>query len=98
MHAVGLDGFRCGWVAVWIDDDGSRDFELIDHINQVTNYRPRLALIDIPIGLNNTFRACDLKARELLGPCRSRVFLGARRFLLQPDLMSDYERANKFAK
>ena len=98
MRVVGVDGFRRGWVTVWIHNNGSRDFELIEHISQVTKYHPRLALIDIPIGLNDTFRACDLAAREVLGACRSRVFLGTRRFLLQPEVMADFERANNFAK
>jgi len=98
MRIIGLDGFRNGWVAVWIDSDGSRDFELIEHISLITKHRPQLALIDIPIGLNDTFRACDLAAREMLGACRSRVFLGARRFLLQPELIVDYKKANSFAK
>src|SRR6476661_7989565 len=95
---VGLDGFKGGWIAVWIDGDGSRGFELIEHVSFIIQYRLRLALIDIPIGLNNAYRACDLAAREMLGPCRNRVFLGARRFLLQPELIDDFERANRLAK
>src|SRR3974390_1081754 len=56
-------------------------------------------MIDMPIGLPDSgYRDCDLSARRMLGKARNRVFLGARRFLLQQDLMADYPTAHATAK
>jgi predicted RNase H-like nuclease len=67
---LGLDGFRFGWVAAWIDDRGQHGFD----------YSPGLTrLLAMPIGLKTEgYRTCDLRAREMVGPA---VFLGARRGL-----------------
>ncbi len=55
-----------------------------------------MVVIDIPIGLPESGRrACDLKARAMLGPRRSSVFTGVRRPLLA---MSGYEEANAWGK
>jgi predicted RNase H-like nuclease len=98
MRVFGLDGCRSGWIAVWIDETDARGFELLSHISALLNHKPKLVLIDIPIGLHNAYRACDLAAREMLGASRSRVFLGARRFLLRPRLIQSYSKANQEAK
>ncbi len=76
---LGLDGFRWGWVAVWIADNGDHDFDHspdLEHLLAIPHHR---AMIDIPIGLPaKGYRHCDKVARAWLGPS---VFRGARRGL-----------------
>jgi predicted RNase H-like nuclease len=77
---LGFDGFRGGWVAASIDDDGSHFFDYSPRLARLVSGRFKRAMIDIPIGLPDTgYRQCDIEARAILGPS---VFLGARRSLL----------------
>ncbi len=102
MRYIGVDGFKRGWIAVWIDADGKRFFDILSEIKKLEELArndPYIAMIDMPIGLPDSgYRNCDLNARRMLGKACNRVFLGARRFLLQPDLIGDYAAANAFAK
>lgn len=76
---LGLDGFRCGWVAAWIDDRGDHGFDYSPDLTRLLAMPHARAMIDMPIGLKTEgYRTCDLRARELVGPA---VFLGARRDL-----------------
>ncbi|RXG92818.1 DUF429 domain-containing protein [Bradyrhizobium zhanjiangense] len=76
---LGLDGFRFGWVAAWIDERGDHGFDYSPGLTRLLVMPHARAMIDMPIGLNPSgYRACDLRARELIGPA---VFLGARRDL-----------------
>jgi predicted RNase H-like nuclease len=76
---IGIDGFRGGWVAAWIDECGNHGFDYSPTVDRLISYPHEMAMIDIPIGLpERNYRACDEQARELLGP---HVFLGARRDL-----------------
>ncbi len=76
---LGLDGFRFGWVAAWIDDHGQHGFDYSPGLTRLLAMSHARAMIDMPIGLNASgYRTCDLRARELVGPA---VFLGARRDL-----------------
>jgi len=76
---LGLDRFRFGWVAVWIDERGDHGFDYSPGLTRLLAMPHARAMIDMPIGLNvRGYRACDLRARELIGPA---VFLGARRGL-----------------
>ena len=76
---LGLDGFRFGWVAAWIDERGHHGFDCSPGLTRLLAMSHARAMIDMPIGLNASgYRACDLRARELVGPA---VFLGARRDL-----------------
>lgn len=76
---LGLDGFRFGWVAAWIDERGDHGFDYSPELARLLAMSHARAMIDMPIGLNTSgYRACDLRARELIGPA---VFLGARRDL-----------------
>ncbi|MCK1664792.1 DUF429 domain-containing protein [Bradyrhizobium sp. 153] len=76
---LGLDGFRFGWVAAWIDERGDHGFDYSPGLTRLLALPHARAMIDMPIGLNPSgYRACDLRARELIGPA---VFLGARRDL-----------------
>src|SRR6478736_4354871 len=84
---LGLDGFRFGWVAAWIDDRGGHGFDYSPVLTRLLAMPHARAMIDMPIGLKPSgYRACDLRARELVGPA---VFLGARRHLWTfPDMAS----------
>jgi len=78
---IGVDGFRLGWVAAWIDDTGNQGFDYSPNIECLLSLSHRRAMIDIPIGLPDTgHRECDVQARRRLG---TSVFLGARRNLLE---------------
>lgn len=82
---LGLDGFRYGWVAAWIDERGDHGFDYSPGLTRLLAMPHARAMIDMPIGLNvSGYRTCDLRARELVGPA---VFLGARRDLWRfPDM------------
>lgn len=93
---LGVDGCRGGWIAVAIDQAGRGEFSVLPRIAAIASFGAARAMIDMPIGLPDSgYRACDFAARRLLGAARSRVFLGARRPLLQ---FGDYEAANAWAK
>jgi predicted RNase H-like nuclease len=97
LRALGIDGYRKGWVAVWIDDAGRRGFNLIPNIRALAAPDKGMTMIDMPIGLPDSgYRGCDLAARKLLRQAASRVFLGLRRPLL--GYLGDYAAANAWAK
>jgi predicted RNase H-like nuclease len=76
---LGLDGFRHGWVAAWIDDCGAHGFDYAPGLPRLLAMPCTRTMIDMPIGLKRSgYRDCDLRARELIGAA---VFLGARRDL-----------------
>lgn len=76
---LGLDGFRFGWVAAWIDDRGDHGFDYSPGFTRLLAMPHARAMIDMPIGLESSgYRICDKQARKLIGPA---VFLGARRDL-----------------
>jgi predicted RNase H-like nuclease len=91
--ALGLDGFRQGWVAVCFDGDQAQ-IGFHRTIADALSTPFDRAGIDIPIGMTDDGkRACDLLAREKLRPQSSRVFTGARRWLWEE--FSDPDEANK---
>lgn len=62
MKAVGLDGYRRGWVAVFIED-GKRSIIFFSSLSELESVGYDIAMIDIPIGLpafGN--RQCDIQA------------------------------------
>lgn len=76
---LGLDGFRGGWVAAWIDDRGDHGFDHAPSLSRLLAQSHTRAMIDMPIGLKIAgHRVCDTRARALIG---ASVFLGARRNL-----------------
>jgi predicted RNase H-like nuclease len=88
---LGLDGFRGGWVAAWIDDQGDHGFDYSSGLSRLLSMPHRRAMIDMPIGLKMSgHRRCDISARELVG---ASVFLGARRNLWE---FSDPASANEY--
>ena len=95
MRAIGLDGFRKGWVAVTLEGD-RQAISFHANIAEALSDKFDCAGIDIPIGMTEDGeRACDLLARERLRPHSSRVFTGARRWLWQE--FSDPDAANREA-
>lgn len=87
---LGLDGFRYGWVAAWIDERGDHGFDYSPGLARLLAMPHARAMIDMPIGLKcEGYRCCDKKARKLVGPA---VFLGARRDLWK---FSDMAAANR---
>lgn len=73
---IGLDGIPGGWVAVYLNSDGSQRFAHAKWASQLLSVPYNRAMIDMPIGLpDRGYRQCDLEGRALVGP---RVFLGAR--------------------
>jgi predicted RNase H-like nuclease len=76
---LGLDGFRRGWVAAWIDDQGNQEFDYSPSLSKLLLMPHKRAMVDMPIGLKiSGHRTCDISARELVGAA---VFVGARRNL-----------------
>src|SRR3954466_9361969 len=87
---LGIDGFRFGWVAAWIDERGDHGFDYSPGLARLLALPHARAMIDMPIGLKwSGYPICDLRARELVGPA---VFLGARRDLWK---FSDMAAANR---
>ena len=96
MPVWGIDGYRRGWLGVWIENE-ERGFALFNTATELIALNAPMLMIDIPIGLPDSgYRGCDLGARKLLSGAESRVFLGLRRPLLE--YLSDYPRANAWAK
>lgn len=82
MIFLGLDGFRNGWVAVRLHGP-KRDVHFLHDADEILAWPFARAAIDMPIGLpDDGNRVCDVDARKLIAPHRSRVFLGARRWIL----------------
>lgn len=97
MKFLGVDGYRKGWICVWINANGRRGFLTCPTFKDVIGLGAECTLVDMPVGLPDSgYRACDLAARGLLGPARSRVFLGIRRGLMRH--ANDFTAASKWAK
>jgi len=95
MIAIGLDGFRNGWVAVTIDGD-QRSIAFPPNVSWLATRDVHRAAIDIPIGMTEDGdRLCDRLARAQLKPHGARVFSGARRWLW--DKFDDPASANREA-
>jgi predicted RNase H-like nuclease len=96
VRALGLDGFKKGWVAVLLDGD-HQEINFIRDVADAMSLRFDRLAIDIPIGMNDDGeRGCDRLARDLLRPHTSRVFTGARRWLWEK--FDDPDKANKEAE
>jgi predicted RNase H-like nuclease len=73
---IGIDGYRRGWVAVYIDDIVGQYFDHSSSFDDLLAVPHARAMIDMPVGLpDRGYRQCDVEARGVVG---SRVFLGAR--------------------
>jgi predicted RNase H-like nuclease len=96
---IGIDGCRGGWIAVTLADDGAGTWRILPRIADAASLAGARVMIDIPIGLpEHGRRSCDIAARAMLGAARSRVFLDARRPLLEFRAADDYAAANRWGK
>ena len=94
MRSLGIDGCRAGWIGILREKGGFR-WRVAEALDDVLPPQiPRLAFIDMPIGLSNREpRRCDRLARSTLGwqfsssvfPCPARRALDA----------ASYEEANR---
>jgi predicted RNase H-like nuclease len=95
MFVAGVDGCRAGWVWFKIEvSSGATSVEVVDLPQLMINRPTDLAClgIDIPIGLLDGPRACDLAARKLLSqPRGSSVFPAPCRAAVQAET---YETAS----
>jgi predicted RNase H-like nuclease len=86
--AVGVDGYRKGWVAVVLRDGRYESAAVFDRIRGVIDAHGAAAAIgvDIPIGVPDAgTRACDRAARVFVGGRRASVFMTpTRSVLMQP--------------
>lgn len=77
MHLIGVDGVGPGWLVAW-REEGLRYRVFPSLADAFAVLEPRLAAIDVPIGLADTVpsrgRDCEVTARALLGPLRASVF------------------------
>jgi predicted RNase H-like nuclease len=75
MSAYGIDGCRGGWIAASAPSfEANPEFELFHHFHEVVRTVTRtgtVGFIDMPIGLSDAPRACDVEARKLLGSIRA---------------------------
>lgn len=95
-HVLGIDGCPGGgWVVVVISRDGRAT---VEHASSAGALARRceaaaLALIDIPIGLVDGPRLCDVEARAIVGPRRSSVFPAPPRWLLECRTVQEADKA-----
>ena len=99
MWVSGIDGCRGGWVGFKVDLPSRKtSVEVIDLAAILSNRLPDLGAIaiDIPIGLLDHARACDIAARKLLGrPRGSSVFPVPCRAAIRATNYDDATAANK---
>ena len=80
MFVAGVDGCRAGWVCFKVElPSGATSVEVID-LPVLLRKRPPAVIclgIDLPIGLLDGPRACDIEARKLLGQPRGRSVFSA---------------------
>lgn len=93
---LGIDGCPGGgWVVARLSQHGQLS---LGHAPDVTSLAGAaadsvLALVDIPIGLVDGPRACDVEARQIIGPRRSSVFPAPPRWLLDCDTLEAADAA-----
>lgn len=100
MIALGLDGYKGGWVAVRIEGN-SQTIHFLKQVDEIVGLGFDRVAIDIPIGLPDpdwSDRKCDTEARGKLSPHWQRVFLDARRELWESNLSYDQLNASLVAR
>jgi predicted RNase H-like nuclease len=99
MWVAGIDGCRGGWVEFKIELPSRKtSVEVVDLASLLRNRPSDLGYlaIDIPIGLLDGSRACDIAARKLLGwPRRNSVFPVPCRAAIQATNYDDATASNK---
>jgi predicted RNase H-like nuclease len=83
MTLAGIDGCKNGWVVIW-ERDETISMEFVEHLHDILDRKPKIAVIDIPIGLLEIgTREADRKARQILKSRSCCVFTAPIRPLLQ---------------
>ncbi len=93
---LGIDGCPGGgWVVARLSLDGYLTFAHAENVAALGAAAAEsvLSLIDIPIGLVEGPRACDVEARQIIGPRRSSVFPAPPRWLLDCDTLDAADAA-----
>ena len=96
MAVLGVDGWRGGWVGALLEGRSVRLLALRDVDAVLAVADVELIAIDMPIGLSDDgVRACDVMARQRLGPAGSSVFPAPVRAVLAAD---DYAEARALSR
>jgi predicted RNase H-like nuclease len=99
MFVAGVDGCRAGWVCFKVEVTSlATSVEVVDLPTWLRKRPPDLDCvgIDIPIGLFDRPRACDIAARMLLGtPRRNSVFPAPCRAALRADSHAEASAVNR---
>lgn len=96
LPAAGIDACLRGWVAVLVNSDGltvMTERALPDLIERCGS--ADIIGIDMPIGLTDAPRDCDVEARPFVGPRRNSVFMTPPADVI---LAETYEEANALAR
>ncbi|MFK7884621.1 MAG: DUF429 domain-containing protein [Phycisphaerales bacterium] len=97
-RVLGVDGCKGGWLVCALSEDGRVGFLVLPDLASVFRAKPGVSLIlaDVPIGLPGSgVRACDMRAKGLLGRYNSRVFLMPARAVFEA---TDYPAANTVSR
>jgi predicted RNase H-like nuclease len=96
MVVLGVDGWRGAWVGALLDGRAVTLLALPDVAAVLAVPDVELVAIDMPIGLSDDgVRACDVRARGLLGTAGSSVFPTPVRAVLATD---DYAEARRLSR
>jgi predicted RNase H-like nuclease len=96
MAVLGVDGWRGAWVGALLDGRSVTLLALPDATAVLAVPGVEIIAIDMPIGLSDDgVRACDVRARKLLGPAGSSVFPTPVRAVLATD---DYATARDLSR
>jgi predicted RNase H-like nuclease len=99
LFVAGVDGCRAGWVWFKVEVTSlATSVEVVDLLKLLTDRPSDLAClgIDIPIGLLDGPRRCDLAARKLLSqPRGSSVFPAPCRASVQPETYEEASAINR---
>ena len=92
----GIDGCKGGWVVASADQELSHvEFQVVSGLAPMFgDPTGAQVIVDIPIGLSDTARRCDLLARKLLGKRASSVFPPPARCALLGNSYQDACRLN----
>lgn len=94
---MGIDGCPAGWCAFTGTTPDNLTFHVFENLAALWHAAAfcRLVLIDIPIGLPDGKRECDLQAKAILGRFNSRVFLTPPRAVVYATAYADAAKVCK---
>lgn len=90
VPVAGVDGYRGGWVAVELREDGTAAVRTAREFRELLVLDVRVLAVDIPIGLPETGRRpADVQARRFVGPRASSVFPTPPRAVLEAETFAE---------